>query len=164
MHDGKANWDITKPSTDTTAAAPADTSATKFALKLKSLEIKHATITYNDMQGNMSAVLKDMNYTMSGDFTQDVFVLSNLLDIAETSYSMGGVGYLTKVKTHFKADLDMDMPNMKFAFKENELGLNDLGLSFDGFVAMPKEDISMDMKFAARQTEFKSILSLIPSV
>lgn len=164
MHDGKANWDITKPSTDTTAAAPADTSATKFALKLKSLEIKHATITYNDMQGNMSAILKDLNYTMSGDFTQDVFVLSNLLDIAETSYNMGGVGYLTKVKTHFKADLDMDMPNMKFAFKENELGLNDLGLSFDGFVAMPKEDISMDMKFAAKQTEFKSILSLIPSV
>lgn len=164
MHDGKANWDITKPSTDTTAAAPVDTSATKFALKLKSLEIKHATITYNDMQGNMSAILKDLNYTMSGDFTQDVFVLSNLLDIAETSYNMGGVGYLTKVKTHFKADLDMDMPNMKFAFKENELGLNDLGLSFDGFVAMPKEDISMDMKFAAKQTEFKSILSLIPSV
>jgi vacuolar-type H+-ATPase subunit H len=164
MNDGKANWDIAKASTDTVAAAPADTSATKFALQLKSLEIKHATITYNDMQGNMEAVLKDLNYTMSGDFTQDVFVLSNLLDIAETTYNMGGVGYLTKVKTHFKADLDMDMPNMKFAFKENELGLNDLGLSFDGFVAMPKEDISMDMKFAAKQTEFKSILSLIPSV
>ena len=164
MHDGKANWDIAKASADTVAAAPADTSATKFALQLKSLEIKHATITYNDMQGNMEAVLKDLNYTMSGDFTQDVFVLSNLLDIAETTYNMGGVGYLTKVKTHFKADLDMDMPNMKFAFKENELGLNDLGLSFDGFVAMPKEDISMDMKFAAKQTEFKSILSLIPSV
>lgn len=164
MHDGKANWDIAKASTDTVTATPADTSATKFALQLKSLEIKHATITYNDMQGNMEAVLKDLNYTMSGDFTQDVFVLSNLLDIAETTYNMGGVGYLTKVKTHFKADLDMDMPNMKFAFKENELGLNDLGLSFDGFVAMPKEDISMDMKFAAKQTEFKSILSLIPSV
>jgi hypothetical protein len=164
MHDGKANWDIAKASADTVAVAPADTSATKFALQLKSFEIKHATITYNDMQGNMSAVLKDLNYTMSGDFTQDVFVLSNLLDIAETTYNMGGVGYLTKVKTHFKADLDMDMPNMKFAFKENELGLNDLGLSFDGFVAMPKEDISMDMKFAAKQTEFKSILSLIPSV
>jgi hypothetical protein len=77
---------------------------------------------------------------------------------------MGGVGYLTKTKTRFKADLDMNMPNMKFTFKENELNLNDLGLSFDGFVAMPKEDIDMDLKFAAKQTEFKSILSLIPTV
>ena len=164
MHDGKANWDIAKPSVDTTAAVPADTSATKFALKLKSLQIKHANITYNDMQGNMTADLKDMNYTLSGDFTQDNFILSNLLEIAETSFNMGGVGYLTKAKTRFKADLDMDMPNMKFTFKENEFDLNDLGFTFDGFVAMPKEDIAMDLKFAAKQTEFKSILSLIPSV
>jgi hypothetical protein len=164
MVNGKANWDIAKASADTISAEPADTSATKFAMKLKSLEIKHANITYNDMQGNMSASLKDMNYTLSGDFTQDNFLLSNLLEIAETSFEMGGVGYLTKAKTRFKADLDMDMPNMKFTFKENELDLNDLGLSFDGFVSMPKDDIAMDLKFAAKQTEFKSILSLIPSV
>ncbi|MDF2447587.1 MAG: hypothetical protein K0R26_91 [Bacteroidota bacterium] len=163
MHDGKANWDIAKAGSDTTAVE-ADTSATKFALQLKSLKIKNTDITYNDMQGNMSAVLRNFNYTMSGDFTQDVFVLSNLLEIDETTFNMGGVGYLNKVKTRFKADLDMDMPNMKFAFKENELDLNELGLSFDGFVAMPKEDIGMDLKFAAKQTEFKSILSLVPSV
>lgn len=164
MTDGKANWDIAKASTDTAAVEPADTSATKFALKLKSLQIKHANITYNDMQGNMSAALKDMNYTLSGDFTQDNFILSNLLEIAELSYNMGGVGYLTKAKTRFKADLDMDMPNMKFTFKENEFDLNELALTFDGFVSMPKDDIGMDLKFAAKQTEFKSILSLIPSV
>jgi len=164
LHDGKANWDIAKPSVDSTATAPVDTSATKFAMKLNSLKINHAHITYNDMQGNMSAVLKDLNYTLSGDFTQDNFTMSNLLEIAETTFDMGGVGYLTKVKVRGKADLDMDMPNMKFTFKENELDLNDLGLSFDGFVSMPKEDIDMDLKFAAKQTEFKSILSLIPSV
>ncbi len=164
MADGKANWDIAKASTDTAAVEPADTSATKFTLKLKSLQIKHANITYNDMQGNMSAALKDMNYTLSGDFTQDNFILSNLLEIAELSYNMGGVGYLTKAKTRFKADLNMDMPNMKFTFKENEFDLNELALTFDGFVSMPKDDIGMDLKFAAKQTEFKSILSLIPSV
>lgn len=164
MHDGKANWDIAKASTDSAAVEPADTSATKFALKLKSLEIKHANITYNDMQGNMTAALKDMNYTLSGDFTQDNFILSNLLEIAELSYNMGGVGYLTKTKTRFKADIDMDMPNMKFTFKENEFSLNDLALAFDGYVSMPKDDIGMDLKFAAKQTEFKSILSLVPSV
>jgi uncharacterized protein involved in outer membrane biogenesis len=164
MHDGKANWDITKPSTDTTSTEPTDTSATKFALKLKSLEIKHAHIKYDDMQGNMLAVIKDMNYTMSGDFTQDVFTMSNLLEIAELSYNMDGVGYLTKTKTRFKADLEMDMPKMKFTFKENEFNLNDLALAFDGFVEMPTDDITMDLKFGAKQTEFKSILSLIPSV
>ncbi len=163
MHDGKANWDITKPSTDTTSAV-ASSEATKFNVKLRSLEINHSDIAYTDLKGNMSATLKDLNYTLSGDFTQDNFVLSNLLEIAETTVNSGGVGYLTKAKFGFKADIDMNMPNMKFTFKENELSLNDLGFSFDGFVEMPKEDIGMDLKFAAKQTEFKSILSLIPSV
>ena len=163
LNDGKANWDIAKPSTEKTPDAPS-TEPTKFNVKLKSMKINHANITYNDMQGNMSAALKDLNYTLSGDFTQDNFVLSNLLEIAETSVSSGGVGYLTKVKTRFKADLDMDMPNMKFTFKDNELGLNDLAFAFNGFVSMPKDDITMDLKFGAKQTEFKSILSLIPSV
>lgn len=162
LPDGKANWDISKPSTDTTAA-PVDTSATKFALKLKSLEIKHANISYNDMQGNMSTVLRDMNYTMSGDYNNDVFSCENLLEIMETSFDYGGAGYLTKVNTKFKAGLELDLANSKYTFKENELDLNDLGLSFDGFVVI-KDDIDVDMKFAAKQTEFKSILSLIPSV
>jgi F0F1-type ATP synthase membrane subunit b/b' len=164
-NDGKASWDIAKASTDSVQATiPADTSASKFALKLNSLEINHAKIKYNDIQGNTYANLNDMNYKMSGDFTQDIFTLSNLLEIAETSVSYGGVDYLKKVKMRFKADLDMDMPKMKFTFKENEFDLNELGLSFDGFVSMPTDDINMDIKFAAKQTEFKSILSLIPSV
>jgi hypothetical protein len=77
---------------------------------------------------------------------------------------MSGVAYLNEVHTHLKADLDMDMPKMKFTFKENEFSLNDLTLGFDGFVEMPDTNIKMDLKFKANQTEFKTILSLIPSV
>ncbi|MBL7932075.1 MAG: hypothetical protein JNL60_09235, partial [Bacteroidia bacterium] len=71
---------------------------------------------------------------------------------------------LTDVHTKLKADLDMDMPKMKFTFKENEFSLNDLTLGFDGYVLMPDTNIDMDLKFLAKQTEFKAILSLIPSV
>jgi hypothetical protein len=42
--------------------------------------------------------------------------------------------------------------------------LNDLTLNWNGWLAMPKEDINMDISFKAKETEFKSILSLIPSV
>ena len=162
---GKASWDITKASADTAQIeTPADTTASKFALKLSSFEINHAKITYNDLQGNTYANLNDMNYKMSGDFTQDVLNSNHLLEIVETSVSYGGIDYLKKAKMRFKAGVDMDMANSKYTFKENEFNLNDLALAFDGFVAMPTDDINMDIKFATKQTEFKSILSLIPSV
>lgn len=165
LKDGKANWDIAKPSTDSTGAStPESAEPTKFAMKLKEFKIKEAYIVYDDQQGDMYAKLENFNYDLNGDFTQDNFVLNNLLDIAKTTFKMSGVAYLNEVHTHLKADLDMDMPKMKFTFKENEFSLNDLTLGFDGFVEMPDTNIKMDLKFKANQTEFKSILSLIPSV
>lgn len=165
LYNGKANWDIAKPSTDSTGQpTPESQEPSKFAMKLKELKIKDAYIVYDDQQGNMYSKLEGFNYDLSGDFTQDNFVLSNLLDIAKTTFKMGGVAYMNEVHTRFKADLDADMPNMKFTFKENELGLNDLGLGFDGFVALPDTNVDMDIKFNTKQASFKSILSLIPSV
>ena len=161
--DGKANWDIAKP--DSLPKTPEEASEpTKFSLKLKEFKIENAYIVYDDKQGGMYSKLEDFNYTLNGDFTQDNFVMSNLLEIAKTTFAMGGVNYLTEVKTRLKADLDMDMPKMKFAFKENEFSLNELTLGLDGYVEMPDTNIKMDLKFKANKADFKSILSLIPSV
>ncbi|WP_317899233.1 AsmA family protein [Aurantibacillus circumpalustris] len=165
LKSGVANWDIAKPSTDTISEVAADTSApTKFALKLKEFKITEAYIVYDDQKGNMYAKLENFNYSINGDFTQDIFVMKNLMDIAKTTFKMDGVAYLNEVHTKMKADLDMDMLQSKYTFKENEFSLNDLTLGFDGYVLMPDTNIDMDLKFGAKQTEFKAILSLIPSV
>jgi hypothetical protein len=163
LKNGKANWDIAKTSSDTSATAE-DTSATKFSMKLKELKVKNTYIVYDDQQGAMYTKLENFNYELKGDFTQDNFILNNLLDISKTTFEMSGVNYLNEAHTHLKMDLDMDMPKMLFTFKENELSLNELTLGFDGFIAMPDTNIKMDLKFNTKQTEFKSILSLIPAV
>lgn len=161
LYDGKANWDITKP--DTTAAAPAaSTEPTKFKLALKSFEIKNGYIVYDDASLAFKTVLDNMNYTLGGDFTQDNFIMENDLDIERFSMDYDGMTYLNKVKTVAKADLEMDMVKWKFTFKENEFNLNELGFGLNGFFAMPGEDYDMDMSFKAKQSEFKSFLSLIP--
>jgi hypothetical protein len=162
LRSGKANWDIAKPSADTTKEAPSE--PTKFNLQLKQFKISDTYIVYDDQQGGMYAKLDGFNYELNGDFTQDVFDMGNKLDITKTTFKMTGVNYLTDVHVKADMDLNMDMPNMKFTFKENEFSLNELTLNWNGWLAMPKEDINMDLSFKAKQTEFKSILSLIPSV
>lgn len=163
LKDGKANWDITKPNTDTTAAAPAEASA-PFKMTLKKFEIKNGYIVYDDASLGFKAELYNMNHTLSGDFTSDNFVLETLTEIEKFSMNYGGVAYMNKVKTRIKADLDADMPNFKFTFKDNEFSFNELTLGLDGYFAMPKDDMDMDLKFKANQTEFKNILSLVPGV
>ncbi len=167
LKNGKANWDVTKPSTDTTAASKAAAPATAsapFKMTLKKFEIKNAYIVYDDATMDFKTELVNMTHTLKGDFTSDNFLLETLTEIEKFSMSYGGVKYMSKVKTRIKVDLDADMPNFKFTFKNNEFSFNELTLGLDGYFAMPKEDMDMDLKFKANQTEFKNILSLIPGV
>lgn len=164
LKDGKANWDITKPSVDTTTGVVDTAKAAPFKMGLEKFEIKNANIIYDDASMGFYTELYNMTHTLSGDFTSDNFVLETLTEIEKFSMSYGGVAYMNKVKTRIKADLDADMPNFKFTFKENEFSLNELTLGLDGFFAMPGNDMDMDLKFKANQTEFKNILSLVPGV
>ncbi|MES2591717.1 MAG: AsmA-like C-terminal region-containing protein [Bacteroidota bacterium] len=164
LKNGKANWDITKPSADTAVATPTNETSAPFKMTLKKFEIENGYIVYDDASMDFKTELVNMNHTLSGDFTSDNFLLETLTEIEKFSMSYGGVSYMNKVKTRLKVDLDADMPNFKFTFKENEFSFNELTLGLDGFFAMPKEDMDMDLKFKANQTEFKNILSLVPGV
>lgn len=164
LKDGRANWDITQPSADTAAAATKDTSVTRFKLGLKEFRISNSTIVYDDRQSNLYSKLEGMNYTLKGDFTQDVFQMGNELEILKTTFKMDGIPYLSNAHAKASAQLDMDMTTSTYVFKENEFVLNDLTLGLDGKIMMPDTNIDMDLKFNTRKTEFKSVLSLIPAV
>lgn len=165
--DGKANWDIAKPS-ETPEAAPAAAetpeAAGEFKMSLKEYALENADIIYDDSSFNMFCKIENLNHGGNGDFTQDIFILNTKTTADRLTFIYEDIPYFNKVKTDIKCDIEMDMPNFKFTFKENEFQLNQLFLGMDGWLAMPKEDIDMDIKFFAKQTEFKNILSLVPAV
>ena len=105
-----------------------------------------------------------LNHNLKGDFTQDIFDLFTSTKINQLSLDYDGVKYLNKVNTNLEVNLNMDLPNSKYTFKENSFKLNELDLKLDGFIAMPSEPIEMDLKFEAVKTDFKNILSLVPAI
>ena len=155
---GIANWDITKPSE---ASAPSSESS-NFKMQLNKFKIENSNIVYEDKELGFKTSLIGMNHTLSGDFTQDIFLMETNTEIEKWTMIYGGVSYLKNVKTKILADIDANMPAFKFTFKKNEFELNDLKLGLDGYFAMPKEDMDMDLKFNCAQTTFASFLSLIP--
>ena len=60
--------------------------------------------------------------------------------------------------------LNMNLPEMTFTFSDNRLAINDFAIEADGYVAMPGEDITMDLTFGGKDIDLKGILSLIPGV
>ncbi|MEO6166139.1 MAG: AsmA family protein, partial [Chitinophagales bacterium] len=89
LKDGKANWDITKPAPATTA-----TTSSSYNIALNDYRLDQSEIRYNDESAGISLVLKDVNHSGKGDFTQDLFVLSTNTEIAKAFAWYGGVNYL----------------------------------------------------------------------
>jgi hypothetical protein len=161
---GKANYDITKPSTDTTKKTTEPSEPSNFKLTLKKVAINNADIVYDDADMGVYVGMKNLTHSLKGDMTEDFTTLRTKSSIEAFTLLYDGVKYFNKTVVDLKMDLDADLKNMKFTFKENELKLNELFLGFDGWVAMPKDDIDMDVKFNAKKTDFKNFLSLVPSI
>lgn len=158
--EGKANWDITKPSPETETGAEAST----FKASLNKYAVLNSRLTYDDRTMDFTLKVDDLNHEGKGDFTQDLFVLSTHSEAQELTMQYEGIPYLSKVRIVADADLDMNIKEMKFIFKDNKFLINDLPVLFSGWLAMPAEDIDMDLKFATEKSEFKSLLSLIPAI
>lgn len=164
LKDGKVNWDISKSGSDSAAQEPVDASSGNFHIALKKLEVKNAVIKYNDLAANISAEFVNLNYTLEGDITNDQVEMNMLLGIEQTTIAQSGITYLNKVYTSFKATIDADNKNSKYTFKDNEIGLNELLFSFNGYVELVNDDIKLDLKYAASKSDFKSFLSLVPGI
>lgn len=163
LNNGKANYDIVKP--DSLKVEPADKEPSKFELKLKEYSISNANIRYDDQVGDMFTELKNMTHVGTGDLTADVIDFNTTTTMDEMTFDMGGVSYLTKVKTDLVANILMEFTesSMKFSLKENEVALNALHFSIDGFYEMLKDHDNMDLKLKADKATFKDFLSLIPT-
>lgn len=163
LKDGKANWDIAKPSADSLSTV-ADTTVSAFNVKLKRFAVTNATISYNDLNGGTFAAVKDLNYTLTGDFSQDEFTIENLLDIAGVTVKMDGISFLNNVAVKANANIDANLTKQSFLFKENTLQLNALLLAFNGGVNLLEDGMLLDLSFDVKENTFKNFLSLIPAI
>jgi F0F1-type ATP synthase membrane subunit b/b' len=162
LKNGKANYDIAKPSTDTTTT-PTDTSSTDFLVKLESYEIRNGNLTYDDHTINFFADIYNLNHKGRGDFSSMVYDLKTKTTVEGFTVAMGGINYLNKVKTDIDLDIKVDLENMKFTISDNTIKMNALTLVTEGSVEMPGNDIKMDLAMRSPKSEFKHLLSMIPA-
>ncbi|HYG53629.1 MAG TPA: AsmA-like C-terminal region-containing protein [Flavobacteriales bacterium] len=160
LENGKANWDIVKTEEEKTPEQKEDT-ASNFALKLQKYYVENTNIIYDDRQGGTYLKIDKLNHTGTGDFTADQSLLETTTTTDAIDFSMGGMAYMKKVKSDITMNIDMDLKNSKYTFKENSVVLNEFKLDFDGWIAM-LNDLEMDVKFKSNENRFKNLLSLVP--
>ncbi len=164
LEDGTANYDIAIASEDTTAEEEVATEeSAPLNLSINEYSISDGVIIYDDATFPMRMVIDDLDHVGNGDFAQDVFTLSTETHIKAFTLDYDGIKYANALKADLVADMAMNFEEMRFEFLENRLDVNALVLKFDGFLAMPADDIDMDFTYSTETAQLTSVMSLIPA-
>ncbi|WP_417886444.1 AsmA-like C-terminal region-containing protein [Zunongwangia sp.] len=160
---GRANYDIAKVDTTANSAQTATDTTGGLILDLQHYEINNSKLNYIDKGAKMALQLEELNHSGTGDFSLDQTKLDTDTE-AIVSFEMDSVNYLSRNKVALDAVLQMDLENMKYTFLENEAKINQLPLTFDGFVKIDGDDTNIDLTFKTPSSDFKNFLAVIPEV
>jgi hypothetical protein len=161
LKDGRANWDITFPSTETKTV---EEEATSFSFEIENWEIEDGDLIYDDQSIPYAMSLKGLNHTGNGNFNEKLFDLNTKSMADSVTVSYDGVEYVTNKMATIDAVIEISEDYSKYTFKENSAKLNDFVMSFDGWFKMNENDYAMDINFKSPENTFKSLLSLVPGM
>ncbi|MDT0649740.1 AsmA family protein [Autumnicola edwardsiae] len=157
---GNANYDIAIE--DTTATTATDTTTSSgFSFDLKHYEINNSRLKYLDEGSKMALHLEDLNHNGTGDFSLDESELDTETT-ALVTFDFDGTNYLNRNKVALDAVIQMDLENMRYTFLENEAMINQLPLTFDGYVQVNEDNNEIDLSFKTPSSDFKNFLAVIP--
>ncbi len=158
---GNANYEVALK--DDAPIKPDETDTQEgFTFALKNYEIKNSRISYLDESSKTYLVLTDFQHTGSGDLSQEISNL-NTHTTALASFKMDDTEYLTSNRISLDAIFQLDLKNQKYTFLQNEARINDLPLTFDGFVQINENNNEVDITFKTPSSDFKNFLAVIPA-
>ncbi|MEB2783412.1 AsmA-like C-terminal region-containing protein [Algoriphagus persicinus] len=160
LDDGTANYDITFPSEEVSE----EPTASNFQIGVDRVEVSNVNLVYDDRQLNYFMALGAINAKGSGEFTANVYDLPLEMEALIADITYEDISYLSNKTFKGETLLNIDLENMKFTLDESKLQLNDFLFGLSGYIAMPSDDIEVDVAIEGMDNEFKSILSLVPGI
>ena len=155
----RANYDIAIK--DNAPILDEETSSEGFNFELKRYEITKSRINYLDQANKVLFILSDLEHVGKGDLSEDLSHLDTKTEGLLT-FRMDSTEYLTKTKLSLTAIFELDFKNQKYSFLENEAKINELPLTFDGYVKINENNNEIDLNFKTPSSDFKNFLAVMP--
>lgn len=155
---GEVNYDILKESDN----KPSESENSKsFAFDVQDYAIRNSALTYIDDTSNTLLYLTNFNHSGKGIFSGD---LSELDTETETliSLNIDSTNYLDNNALKLDALIDLDLENKTYTFKDNKGFVNQLPITFNGFVQQLEDSQLIDITFENPGSTFKDFLAVIP--
>jgi len=157
--DGLVNWDIMLPDDhETTSDSPED----GLSISLQDIDIQNLNLTYKDELTATLVRLLNSNISASGKLEGTITRLKVDGEVGDFMLEYDSVQYISKTVLKAKGELEADYDKMNFVFGETTLFLNNLPLDISGNFQMPSDSMFFDLQFKQPQSDFATLLSMIP--
>lgn len=157
---GYSNYDIAVKNDAPVVTTGKETNG-GFNFELKKYEINNSRINYLDEANKTYLILTEVQHKGSGDLSQEISNLKTKTE-AFATLRIDSLEYLTKNRISLDAIFKLDLKNQKYTFLENEAKINELPLTFDGFVKVNETNNEVDLTFKTPSSDFKNFLAVIP--
>lgn len=154
---GNNNYDIAIADTTTTKTSEGE----GFRFDMQHYEINNSRVNYLDEGAKIRLIVEDLNHEGNGDLSAETSTLSTSSS-ALVSFMMDDVEYLNRNKVRLEADFMIDLNKQKYTFLENQALINQLPLTFDGYVQVNEDNNEVDISFKTPTSSFKNFLAVIP--
>lgn len=158
---GNSNFDIAKESEETKTTDSEEGGS--FTFELDHYEINNSKLLYKDDVGKIALLMTNVNHSGDGSLSGENILLDTASS-SEVSFSLDDTKYLNKNALKLDAELELDLENQRYAFKENKALVNQLPLEFEGFVQLFDKYTDVDLSFKTPTSDFKNFLAVIPEV
>src|ERR1700756_270166 len=161
LKNGHANYNIVKAA-DTTRKTTS--SSKSFEVAIDKWSINNGRIVYDDKLQKTYIEVGGLYHNGSGDFKQEISDLDITTKVSDLTVEYNGIRYFTKKL--FAADLQMEMnlKDKKFIFKDHNFQLGEFKFGFAGYFKLLDNGYETDLKFIVNETNFKNLLSLLPGI
>lgn len=157
--EGQSNYDFSD--SDTISDKDIADSDSDFSLTLTKYEITNTDLHYLDEKSGIFLSLRDITHTGKGDFAMTTSELDTKTR-AIADFAMDGTEYLSNQRLTLDAVIGMDLEAMKFNFLDNQAKINELPLTFDGYVQLLEDHTDVAINFTTPSSDFKNFLGVIP--
>lgn len=157
---GNSNIDITKKQ-DNTEIPKEDEKSGSFSFALNHYEINNSKILFKDDLSKTILSMTGLNHSGDGSVSGEKIILDTKTN-TEASFSLDNTKYLNKNKLNLDAQIELDLKNQKYSFKENKALINRLPLEFSGYVQLFEKYTDVDLSFTTPSSDFKNFLAVIP--
>lgn len=157
---GNSNVDIVKKQEDVAETQPEEESGA-FTFALDHYEINDSKILFKDDVSKTILTMSDLNHSGDGSISGEKIILDTKTN-TKASLNLDGTKYLNKNKLQLDAQIELDLENQRYSFKENKALINRLPLEFAGYVQLFEKYIDVDLSFKTPSSDFKNFLAVIP--